>query len=55
MKLIRQFGIILAITFAGEVLKGLLPLPIPFSIYLLLLRLVLLITGSLPLVAVQDA
>lgn len=55
MKLIRQFGIILAITFAGEVLKGLLPLPIPVSIYGLLLMLVLLITGILPLEAVQDA
>ena len=55
MKLIRQFGIILAITFAGEVLKGLLPLPIPVSIYGLLLMLVLLITGILPQEAVQDA
>lgn len=55
MKLIRQFGIILAITFAGEGLKGLLPLPIPVSIYGLLLMLVLLITGILPLEAVQDA
>lgn len=55
MKLIRQFGIILAITFAGEVLKGLLPLPIPVSIYGLLLMLVLLITGILSLEAVQDA
>ena len=55
MKLIRQFGIILAITFSGEVLKGLLPLPIPVSIYGLLLMLVLLITGILPLEAVQDA
>lgn len=55
MKLIQQFGIILAITFAGEVLKGLLPLPIPVSIYGLLLMLVLLITGILPLEAVQDA
>lgn len=55
MKLIRQFGIILAITFAGEVLKGLLPLPIPVSIYGLLLMLVLLVTGILPLEAVQDA
>ena len=55
MKLIRQFGIILAITVAGEVLKGLLPLPIPVSIYGLLLMLVLLITGILPLEAVQDA
>ena len=55
MKLIRQFGIILAITFAGEVLKGTAAPSIPVSIYGLLLMLVLLITGILPLEAVQDA
>ena len=37
MKYIRQFLLILLITFIGEVLKYLLPLPIPASIYGLLL------------------
>lgn len=55
MKFLRQFGIILAVTFAGEMLKSLLPLPIPASIYGLLLLLLLLTTGILPLEAVQDA
>ena len=33
MKLLRQFLIILAISFVGEALKYLLPLPVPASIY----------------------
>ena len=33
MKLLKQFLIILAISFAGEILKYLLPLPVPASIY----------------------
>ncbi len=55
MKLLKQFGIILAITFAGEILRAILPLPIPVSIYGLLLLLFLLSTHILPLSAVQDA
>ncbi len=55
MKLLKQFGIILAITFAGEILRSLLPFPIPVSIYGLLLLLFLLSTHILPLSAVHDA
>jgi len=44
MKYIRQFLLILLITFIGEVLKYLLPLPIPASIYGLLLLLAALLT-----------
>ena len=33
MKLLRQFLIILAISFVGEALKYLLPPPVPASIY----------------------
>ena len=33
MKLVKQFLIILAFSFAGEILHALLPLPIPASIY----------------------
>lgn len=33
MKLIKQFLIIIAFSFAGEILHALLPLPIPASIY----------------------
>ena len=42
MKYIKQFGIILAVTFAGEVLKYMIPLPVPASIYGLLLLFLLL-------------
>ena len=33
MKLIKQFGIILAVSFIGELLGNWIPLPIPASIY----------------------
>ena len=33
MKLLYQFGVILGITFAGEIIHALLPFPIPASIY----------------------
>ncbi|MSS64128.1 CidA/LrgA family protein [Velocimicrobium porci] len=55
MKYIRQFGIILVITFVGELLKAFLPLPIPASIYGLLLMLGLLITKIVPLEQVKEA
>lgn len=44
MKYMRQFGIILGVTCAGELMKYFLPLPIPGSIYGLLLMFVLLLT-----------
>jgi holin-like protein len=55
MKLIRQFGIILAVTFIGEVLKFLIPLPVPASIYGLILMLIALKTKIIPLEKVKDA
>ncbi len=42
MKYIRQFVIILFISFIGEALKYVLPLPIPASIYGLVLMFVLM-------------
>lgn len=54
MKYIRQFLLILLISFIGEVLKYLIPLPIPASIYGLLLLLMALLSGILPLEAVKD-
>ena len=41
MKYIKQLAIILAVTAVGEILKYLLPLPVPASIYGLVLMLVL--------------
>lgn len=42
MKLLYQFGVILAVTFVGELLYALLPLPIPASIYGLIVMLICL-------------
>lgn len=55
MKYIRQFGIILAVTFIGEVLKYLIPLPIPASIYGLVIMLGLLMTKRIQVSAVKEA
>ena len=54
MKYIRQFLWILLFSFAGEVLKFLIPLPVPASIYGLLLLLAALLTGLLPLESVKE-
>ena len=55
MKYLKQFAIILGICLLGEVLKALLPLPIPASIYGLVLMLVFLMTGLLRLDQVENA
>ena len=54
MKYMKQLGIIFAVTCVGEVLKYLIPLPIPASIYGLVIMLLLLITRKLKLEQVQD-
>lgn len=54
MKYIFQFGIILLVTFAGELLNETLPLPIPASIYGLVLMLLLLITKIIKLEQVKE-
>ena len=55
MKFVKQFMIILSISFVGEALHSLLPLPVPASIYGLVLMLIGLQTGILPLSAVNEA
>ncbi len=45
----------MAVSFVGEILHAVLPLPIPASIYGLVLMLALLMTGALKLSAVEDA
>lgn len=52
MKYVKQFGIILAISFVGEILNAVVPLPIPASIYGLVILLILLCTGVVRLSAV---
>lgn len=54
MKYLRQFLIILAISFIGEILKYFLPLPIPASIYGMMILFIGLLTGIIPLEAVKD-
>ena len=55
MKYLRQFLIILAISFVGEILKYLLPFPIPASIYGMVILFIGLVTGLIKLEAVEDA
>lgn len=55
MKLLKQFLIILAISFVGEILKYLLPLPVPASIYGMVILFIGLLTGLIPLNSVRSA
>lgn len=55
MKYLLQFALILSITALGELLYFLLPLPIPASIYGLLLLFFLLSTDILSLDKVEDS
>lgn len=55
MKYIIQFEIILAISFVGEILNRLIPLPIPASIYGMIILFALLCTGAIKLSAVREA
>lgn len=54
MKYMKQFAIIMTISFAGEALKALIPLQIPASIYGLLLMLAALCLKIVPLESVRD-
>lgn len=47
MKYIREFTIIIVISFIGEILNDVLPLPIPAGIYGLFIMLFLLMSGLL--------
>lgn len=55
MKLVAQFGRILAVCFLGELLAALLPLPVPASVYGLLLMLAALKLGVFRLEQVKEA
>lgn len=55
MKFLRQFMIILLLSFLGEVLKMFIPLPIPASVYGLVLMLLCLVTGILKTSQVKEA
>lgn len=55
MKFLRQFIIILVISFIGELLKYILPLPVPASIYGMVILFVGLLTGLIKLENVREA
>lgn len=55
MKFLKQFMIILLLSFLGEVLKMFIPLPIPASVYGLVLMLLCLVTGILKTSQVKEA
>lgn len=54
MKYLRQFLIILAISFIGELLNSLLPLPVPASIYGMAILFICLCTGIIKLDSVKE-
>ncbi len=55
MRYVKQFGIILLVTFLGEILKIIIPLQIPASIYGLILMLLALKFKIIPLASVREA
>ena len=55
MKYLWQFGIILAVSFVGELLNYVIPLPVPASIYGIVIMFLCLVFHIIPLEAVKDA
>lgn len=53
MKYLKQFAIILGVCLLGEVVRYLLPLPIPASVYGLVLMLAALMCGAIKLEQVE--
>jgi holin-like protein len=54
MKYMKQAGIILGITFLGEIVHSIVPLPIPASIYGLILMLLCLYSGVVKVEKVKE-
>ncbi len=55
MKYLKQLMIIMAVSFAGELLNRLLPLPVPGSVYGLLIMFLCLVSGLIKLEQVEEA
>ena len=55
MKYVRQFWIILLISAMGEALHVLIPLPVPASVYGLVIMLIALLTHIIKLDQVKEA
>lgn len=54
MKYLKQFGIILIFSFIGELLNHILPLPVPASIYGIILMFGCLKSGLIPLSEIEE-
>ena len=54
MNFIKQFGIILVVTFVGEVLRYFIPLPVPASIYALIIMVIALQTKIIRLDQIKE-
>lgn len=54
LKYLKQFLVILFISFIGEILKAVLPLPVPASIYGMVILFAGLVTGVIKLEAVKE-
>lgn len=54
MKYVKQFGIIVFISFIGEILNHILPLPIPASIYGIIIMFLCLKLKIIPIEAVKE-
>lgn len=55
MKFLKQFSLIMLVSFLGEILHEVLPFPIPASVYGLILMLLALVTGVIRLEHVREA
>ena len=54
MKFIKQLVLILAVSFVGEILNRIIPLPIPAGVYGIVILFLLLLTRIVPLEAVES-
>lgn len=54
MKYIKQFLVILIISFVGELFNHFLPLPIPGNIYGMILMFILLLTGCIKIHQIKE-
>ena len=54
MKYLKQFGIILVVSFIGELLAYFVPAPIPAGIYGIIIMFLCLVIKIIPLEAVKD-
>lgn len=54
MKYLKQFTIIIIISFVGEILNNLIPLPIPASVYGFTILFICLVTGIVKLESVRE-